>query len=83
MLGVGGLGVEAGADRHQAATECLGKCEDVWSHALRLAGEQPPGPAEPGLDLVDDQQRAVPVAQVPSSGQIAGRRDTDAQFCPE
>ncbi len=80
VLGVGGLGVEAGADRYQASAERLGKRENVGSHAFLLAGEQSPGPAEPGLDLIDNEQRAVPVAQVPGSGQIAGRRDTDPRL---
>ncbi len=80
VLGVCGLGVETGTDRHQASAERLGKRENVRRDAFLLAGEQSPGPAEPGLDLVDNQQQAVSSAQVPGGGEVARRSDTDARF---
>ena len=82
VLGVGFLGVEARADRHQAAAERLGKEKDVGSHALRFAGKQSPGSAEPGLHFVDNEQRAVAAAEVANGGQITGRRDTNPQTLP-
>src|SRR5204862_6353873 len=43
-----------------------------------LVGEQRAGSSEPGLDLVDGEERAVPVAQVGGFAQIVLRRDEDA-----
>ena len=43
-----------------------------------LVGEPAPGPAEPGLDLVEDQEHAARVAQAPELAQISVRRHDDA-----
>ena len=55
--------VLAGADRRQgeAAAEGLGHRHDVGGHAVGARGEPVARAAEPGLDLVEDQQRAMGV----------------------
>ena len=60
--GRGARGGEAGADR-EAAAQPLGDGGDVGRDARLLAGEQRAGAAHAGLDLVEDQQQAVLVAQ--------------------
>ena len=44
--------------RGGAAAECLAQHVDVGRDVLVLAGEGPPGPTQPRLDLVNDQQDA-------------------------
>ena len=53
---------------------------EAGSDAFRLAGEQPAGPAQPGLHLIDDEQRAEPVAQIARRCQVTGRCDTNPRF---
>jgi hypothetical protein len=48
--------------RHTAA-EALGKGHDVGRYTGMLVAEDPTGAADPGLDLVEDQQHAALVAQ--------------------
>ena len=59
-----------GADR-QAAAERLAAAEEVGPHALVVDGEQVPGAAEAGEDLVGDQERAVLPADVGDVGEPA------------
>ena len=61
---LGGLGGrEAGAER-EAAADALGDRHDVGRDAGPLIGEQFAGAADAGLDLVEDQQQAVLVAEL-------------------
>ena len=63
----------ARADRHAVAHR-LGQRDDVGRDAVVLEAEPPPGAAEPGLDLVDHQQRRRCVADLADRRQVAGRR---------
>jgi hypothetical protein len=56
------LGVDGGRDRHQRATERLGDRHDVGHDAEVLAGEPLARASHARLDLVEDQERADPVA---------------------
>ena len=62
------------ADRRIAAAEALGHRLDIGRHALLLPGVQGAGAAHAAHDLVQDQQRAVPVAHRPHRREIAGQR---------
>ena len=42
-----------------------------------LVGEPLAGPAQAGLDLVEDQEHAPLVAELAQAGQVVGRRDVD------
>ena len=59
---------QAGADR-KAAAERLGQRHDVGRDAGVLIGEQVAGAADAGLDLVEDQQQPVVVAQLAQGAQ--------------
>ena len=75
----GGLGRgEAGAHR-EAAADALGHRHDVGRHAGPFIGEELAGAADAGLDLVEDQEQAVLVAEAAQFAQEgvrdrAGRR---------
>ena len=69
---------EHGGDRIEAAAERLADQRDVGLDALVLLGEQLPGAAEAGLDLVEDQRDVVVGAELADPGEVAGRRDDDA-----
>ena len=62
----------------QAVTEGLGHRDDVGLQALRLEREPVAGPPEPGLDLVEHQQRAPVGAELAHAGQVVRRRGDDA-----
>ena len=53
-----------GADGDVSARQRLGHGDDVGDDVPLLEGEQRAGSSEPRLDLVDGEERAVPVAQV-------------------
>ena len=57
------LGCNRGADGQIAPGETLGDGHNVRGNAPVLTGEHPSGAAEAGLDFVEDEQDAVPVAQ--------------------
>jgi hypothetical protein len=60
----GGLcGGKAGAER-EAAADALGDRHDVGRDARPFMGEELAGAADAGLDLVEDQQQAVFVAEL-------------------
>ena len=65
------------ADRHTVAHR-LGHRHHVGRHAGVLEAEPRAGAAEPGLDLVDDHQRAGVVAQLTDRPQVAVGRRVDA-----
>ena len=65
-------------DRHDPAAERLAEQVHVGPHPVVLAGEGGAGPAQPGLDLIGDHERAVRRAQVPDGGQVTRRRHHDA-----
>ena len=67
-----------GRDRRHAAAERLAKHEHVGHEPVALEGEQRAGPAEAGLHLVEDEERAVPPAQLLRLGEVAGRQPADA-----
>ncbi len=52
-----------GADRH-AAGQPFGQRHDIRLDAVKLAGQEMPGPAHAGLDLVDDQAGAGLAAEL-------------------
>jgi hypothetical protein len=64
--------------RHDPTTERLAQHVDVGLDILVLAGEGPPGPARPRLDLVGDQQDAGLGADVADLAQVSRRRDDHA-----
>ncbi len=71
------VGGEAGAER-EAATDALGRCEDVRRDAGPLIGEELAGAADAGLHLVHDQQQPLGVAERPKLAQEAVRKGTHA-----
>ena len=68
---------EEGRDRQEPAAERLAEDEAVRPDPLVLEGEHPPRPPEAGLDLVEQEQDPVPVAQVAQAAQEADGRDDD------
>ena len=68
---------QTGADR-KAAAERLGDGHDVGSDPGMLISEQIAGAANAGLDLVEDQQQAVVVAQLAQRAQKCVRHDAHA-----
>ena len=56
------------ADRLVAGAEPLGDDLDVGRHALLFPGMQRAGTAHAAHHLVEDQQRAMPVADLPHAG---------------
>jgi hypothetical protein len=66
------------AHRHRAVGDALGQSHEVGHDARPLRGEGRAQAAEAGDDLVEDQQDAVPVADLAQARQIALRRRIDA-----
>ena len=62
------------ADRLVAAAQALGDHLDVRRDALLLPGVHRAGAAHAAHHLVEDQQRAVPVADLAHALEIAGQR---------
>ena len=60
----------------------LGQGDHVRPDALGPAGEPGPGPADPALDLVDDQQRAGGVTDLAGRRQIARPAATTTPASP-
>ena len=77
VMGGDGVGGEVGGDR-EAVAQCLGHRDDVGRHVPVLRGEPAAGAVPGGLDLVGDQQRAVPAAQPPQLRPVVVGRDDDA-----
>ena len=71
------LGTHERAHR-KAAADALAERHRVRRHAVVLPGEPVAGAADAGLDLVEDQERAVLAAELAQAGEVAGRRDVDA-----
>jgi len=69
---------EHARDRIEAAREGLADDHRVRTDPRVLVGEQLSGAPEPGLDLVDHQQRPVPRGDLAQPRQVVGRRDDDA-----
>ncbi len=67
---------QTGSDR-QTAAEALGQRHHIGGDAVVLVGEERAGAADPGLHLVEDQQRAVPGGEFAGRDQVTGRRDDD------
>ena len=67
------------AHRHAAVGQALGDRHQVRRHAEGLRREGLAGAAEAGDDLVEDQQDAVPVADLAQALQVALRRDQHAR----
>ncbi len=65
------------ADRH-AGAESLGEGHDVGRHAELLVGEQRAAAAHTGLDLVEDQQQLVPIAERAQRLEVLRLRRDDA-----
>ena len=64
----GAVGDEQRADR-QAVREALRERDRVGRDAELLPGEEPAGPADAGLHLVEDEQRAVLVGEPRGRGE--------------
>ncbi len=73
-------GSDAGADRHHAAAEALPERHEIRHDAVVLAAEHLAAAAHAALDLVEDQHRAVLVADLAGRGEIARRRHVDPAF---
>ena len=58
----------------------LGAGQDVGLDAVMLVGEPLAGPAQAGLDLVEDQQDAPLVAEPADPFEVAGSREVDPPF---
>ena len=67
-----------GAERDVARVDPLGDGDDVGHDVPVLAGEPPAGAPEAGHHLVEDQQDAVAVADLPHRLQVAVGRWDDA-----
>ena len=65
-------------DRHHAAAQRLAEDKAVRNDALVLEGEHLARAPEPGLDLIEDEQDVVLVAEASEASQKAGRRHDDA-----
>jgi hypothetical protein len=65
------LGGTAHRGHGQAAAERLGEADDVRLHARQRGHPARPG-GEAGLHLVEGEQRAVRVQQVPQPGEVTG-----------
>ena len=65
------LGGQHGPDR-QAVRQGLGKGHDIRFDPHLLIGEQGPGPADTGLDLVKDQEQAVLSAEILDPPEVLG-----------
>ena len=69
---------DAGADRHHASPEAFAERHQVGSHAVVLAAEHLAAAPHPALDLVEDEESAVLVADLARRREVARRRDVDA-----
>ena len=67
------LGRNRGANGQITPRETLGDGHNVRRNAPVLTGEHPPGAAETRLDFVEDEQDAMPVAQIAHALQISIR----------
>src|SRR5690348_10408743 len=54
---------EEGRDRHHAPAQRLAQDDAVRKDAFVLEGEPSAGASEPGLDLIDDQQHVMEIAE--------------------
>ena len=66
-----------GGHRHVAAAQRLSHEHEVRLKAPMLECEPPAGASQPGLNLVDDEQRAIAVAQLLRGLEVAGGRQRD------
>jgi hypothetical protein len=73
------LAAEERRDR-EAAAEALAEGQDVGHHGLVLEREHLARASDPGLDLVENQQRAVRVTQLAQPAQVAVGRNVHAAF---
>ena len=69
---------DARADRHDAAAETLAERHQVRHDAVVLAAEHLAAAPHPALDLVEDEHRAVLVADLARRREVTRRRDVDA-----
>ena len=67
-------------DGVDAAGEGLAEDEDVGLHGVVVARQHLPGPAEPGLDLVGNQEGVVSLEELLGSLEVAVVRDHDARL---
>ena len=72
-------GGKAGGHRKTAA-DPLGGCQDVGTDAGVLVGKEPPGTANAGLNLVEDEQELAPVADLAQAPQETWRDHAHAAF---
>ena len=73
LMPVGDLGrAQRGRQRQVAAGQRLADAHHVRRHPGVLGREERAGAAEPGRDLVEDEQHAVRVARLPQHPQVAG-----------
>src|SRR6185369_13335167 len=75
----------------KTAGQGFAQANDIGRHLYMFAGKPFPGPAEPGVNLVQDQQNAMFVAKLAQSRQEPVGRKVDAaayldrfnQDCPD
>src|SRR5207249_2442220 len=73
------LGRQGRPDRH-TARERLREGEEVRFHIPSVDREEPPRPAHPRLDLVDDEEGSRPVARLARRGEVLRRGDVNASL---
>src|SRR5437870_3166590 len=73
-------GGKAGPDRHETTAQSLGDRHDIRCNAELTANEHCSGPAETGLDLIGNKNRAHVAAGFSSQSQITRGRFNDASF---
>ena len=67
-------------DGHDATTERLPEQHHVGDDVVVVAGQRSARAAEAGLDLVGDEQHAVPVAHLADGREVARRRHDHARL---
>src|SRR5690606_9411479 len=76
----GTLIAHEGGQGHHTPAQGLGEGHDVGRDTVVIAAEHLPRASEPGLYLVDDQQRPHFVANRPQVGEVTVRWDDDPRF---
>src|SRR2546429_355079 len=64
--------------QRKAACQRFAETNQIRNYLVVFAGEPFPGATEPGVDLVEDEQRAVLVTKPPQQREKCGRRNIDA-----
>jgi hypothetical protein len=76
--GVHEVGAAHACGQRESSGQRLAQADEVGDHSRAFAGEPGSGAAEPGVDLVEDQQRPGFVRQPAKQREEAGGRNADA-----